>query len=434
MQMLWRCSVLVGLWGVVRVEAQDTPVAQSPIFELHFDEDSLRVVHNEISRALSTEAEEDLASARTKAVDQAPSAPHFPFSAVANNWAKKIVWFNSDGTIKAQRSIPEGRKALVSDNGAYVLLVDGTGYAYEAGSQSVELLDAQGTLLWEARLAPNAFLSPTGETVVSLNIEASKDIPFSVWGPQGKLAEYDTRAEKASFSADGRFLVASEIVRQGFTTSPCLSLFDQQGQRLWQRHCRPHAEHISKVFISESGRFMAFTYYRWSSWEPASETPPPPTPRYLTVLNQNGDILWTRPGLVYEFAFSEEEELIATLQEIEGSSSEEQEIVVSNVGTGEVHHRFPVPPRGGMSFQWKLSWVKNQHLLFSYDLHTSDGRIGRVQLFDSRDVLLWDGTLRPEIPSFNSIPTKLSRGQFLGASVGRAFKVFDLTQIESRKD
>ena len=258
MQMLWRCSVLVGLWGVVRVEAQDTPVAQSSIFELHFDEDSLRVVHNEISRALSTEAEEDLASARTKAVDQAPSAPRFPFPAVANNWAKKIVWFNADGTIKAQRSIPKGRKALVSGKGAYVLLVDGTGYAYEAGSQSVELLDAQGTRLWEARLSPSAFLSPTGEMVVSSNIEASKGIPFSIWGPQGKLAEYESVVGRASFSADGQHLFVRESVR-GTSLSDCVSLFDKRGQRLWQRHCDSNrTRFIEHMSVFKNNQFIAF--------------------------------------------------------------------------------------------------------------------------------------------------------------------------------
>ena len=323
MQMLWRCSVLVGLWGVVRVEAQDTPVAQSPIFELHFDEDSLRVVHNEISRALSAETEEDLASARTKAVDQAPSAPHFPFPAVANNWAKKIVWFNSDGTIKAQRSIPEGRKALVSGKGAYVLLVDGTGYAYEAGSQSVELLDAQGTRLWEAGLAPNAFLSPTEERVVSLNIEASKDIPFSFWGPQGKLAEYETRAWSLSFSADGQLLFAKENARG----TSCVSLFDKQGQRLWQRHCRPYGEHpINKVFISKSGRFMAFTYYRKPSWHPGSEPPSPPMPRYLAVLDQVClfvlcGSLWGQPTFRWPVDMAGVRNFTGTLGEPRGSAT-----------------------------------------------------------------------------------------------------------------
>ena len=45
-----------------------------------------------------------------------------------------------------ERSIPEGRKALGVDNGAYVLLVNEKHSYY---IQQVELQDAQGVRLWE---------------------------------------------------------------------------------------------------------------------------------------------------------------------------------------------------------------------------------------------------------------------------------------------
>ena len=340
---------------------------------------------------------------------------------------------------KALRSIPEGRKALVSDNGAYVLLVDGTGYAYEASSQSVELLDAQGTLLWEARLAPDAFLSPTGEMVVSLNIEASKDIPFSFWGPQGKLAEYESVVGRASFSADGQHLFVRESVRDT-SLSDCVSLFDKQGQRLWQRHCRPYGEHpINKVFISESGRFMAFTYYRKSSWNPGSEPPPPPVPRYLAVLDQNGDMLWTRSHTgVWHLTFSEEDELIATLQRGERESAQEPEIIVANVRTGDTQQRFAVAlPEKSIRGYPRLSFLQNQNLLLRYYQRIPRDILAHLQLFDSTGVLSWESIFNPNTEEWDGSgtnPAWLEKGPLLGIMMGRVFQLLDLSPHDSSEE
>ncbi len=434
MGMLWLpmwCSVLVSLWGPARVEAQDVPADRTPIFELHFEDDSLRVVRNEMSRTRRAATKAGLSSRHTRAAGRAPSAPsqmRFPFQAVANNQAKKVVWFNADGTIRTQQSIPEGRKALVADNGAYVLLVDGTGYAFERGSQSVELLDAQGTRLWKAELAPDAFLSPTGETVVSLNIEALKYIPFSIWGPQGKLAEYDSIVGNASFSADGQFLFAGEYTDRN---GSCVSLFDKAGQRLWQRYCNStETQNITGVYISEHAKFMAFAYYLQTSWNPASGTPPPPTLRYLTVLDQTGDILWTQPSSVWDIAFSEKGKFIATLQGIEGRSSYDREIVVANIHTGDIQRKFSIPhpkekPIRGYT---QLSFLQNYNLLLRYYQRTSDGDIlAHLQLFDPTGVLYWERTINPETENWDNRakPAWLQKGPLLGISMGRVFQLFD---------
>ena len=427
MRMLWLpigCSVLVGLWGPTRVGAQDAPAERAPIFELHFDEDSLRVVRNEMRRPQRAAA--GLDSGRAEAASLTPSAPRFPFQVVANNQAKKIVRFNADGTIKAQRSIPEGRKALVSANGAYVLL-EAEKHSYY--TQQVELQDAQGTRLWEAELHGDVRLSPTGEMVVSLREESTEIAPFSIWGPQGKLAEYETEAARVSFSADGQFLFAREIARG----TDCVSLFDKQGQRLWQRHCnRGKVQWINRVFVSKSGRFMAFSYYT-----------PPTSTRHLAVLDQNGDILWTRRGgLTYEVSFSEEDERMVVLNNkadgpIVGKRIEDLEAVVLNVRTGEVQRSFSLPPFYGSIYSNPRTYrgctvfkLQNQDLMLGFFKRTSDGDLlAQMQLFDPTGVLSWERTINTGTEKWDRAePAWLEKGPLHGISLGRVFQLFDVSR------
>ena len=433
MRMLWRpiwYSALVVLWEPARVEAQDAPVAQSPIFELHFDEDSLRVVHNEISRALSAEGEVDLASARTRAEGQAPSAPHFPFPAMANNWAKKIVWFNTDGTIKAQRSIPEGRKVLVPDNGAYVLFVNER--VYEMGSQQVELQDAKGSLLWEARLPNWIRLSPTGETVVSVREGTVEEADFSIWGPQGKLADYETGVGRISFSADGQFLLIAERTTKDTT---CVSLFDKQGQRLWQRHCDSNrTRFIERMSVFNNNQFIAFTYLDWDLGL-----------RYLVVLDKESGVLWTRPSKVENISFTEIEGLIVVLQNkvnepktiVGNRINQDLEVVVLDVLTGEVQRSFPLPRLAGSATYQRtmLSPLRDGNLLFGFISNRTGAYHTKLQLWDPTGVLLREQTLNSDSSDWqDSKPSWSKRGQFIGVSMGRVFKVFNYTQIESSEE
>lgn len=435
MRMLWLpigCSVLVGLWGPARVGAQDAPTDRAPIFELHFDEDSLRVVRNEMRQMRRAATETGLDSASVGAASRAPSALSFPFQAVANNQAKKIVWFNADGTIKAQRSIPEGRKALVASNGAYVLLVN---EKYSYYTQQVELQDAQGTRLWEAELHGGVRLSPTGEMVVSLREESTKIAPFSIWGPKGKLAEYETVATRVSFSADGQFL----FVRESARGTNCVSLFDKQGQRLWQRHCnRGKVQWINRVFVSKSGRFMAFSY----------NTPPTST-NYLAVLDQNGEILWKRRGgLTYEVFFSEEDERMVVLNNkrdgpIIGKSIEDLEAVVLNVRTGEVQRSFSLPPFYGSIYSnpsdsrgCTVFKLENQDLMLGFFKRTSDGDLlAQMQLFDPTGVLSWERTINTGTEKWDRAePAWLQKGPLHGISLGRVFKLFDVSRHNSSEE
>ena len=305
MGMLWLpiwCSVLVGLWGSVRVEAQDASADRTPIFELHFDEDSLRVVRNEMSRTRRAGSEAGLDSTSVEAASRAPSAPRFPFQAVANNQAKKVVWFNADGTIRAQRSFsPQAEDIRVSENGAYVLVVHKKGG--EGRSTDLELLDAQGTSLWRTRqyTYSGRYWSPTGETVVDGGGPETPELSF--WSPQGQVAKYETLIiSDPTFSADGRFLLVAERPlneQYALRDTTFLSLFDKQGQRLWQRPLS-RREGINNVFISESGQSMAYSYYDPDSY--VGDTPK----RYLSVLDHEGDIVWTQlAGKVYELSFLE---------------------------------------------------------------------------------------------------------------------------------
>ena len=418
MRMLWRpiwYSALVILWGLARVEAQDAPADRAPIYELHFDDDSLRVMHNEISRALRAETEEDLASARTKAVDRAPSAPRFPFPAVANNQAKKIVWFNADGTIRAQRSFSlQAEDIRVSENGAYVLVVHNKGGEYS--SADVELLDAQGTSLWRTGgyAAPRG-MSPTGETLVGVGGPETPKLSF--WSPQGKVIEYEGKNTLANpvFSADGRFLFGRELVRQSSRTTICLSLFDKQGQRLWQRHC---GQGISRVFISETGQFMAYSYYDRDSY--IGDTPK----RYLAVLDHDGDIVWTQlAGSIYELSFSEEENLIVMLTN--------KGIVVLNARTGVVQRRFPLPDvYGGTWGGCGVFKLVDDELILGFLRRSREGDFSaHLQVYDPTGVLSWERVLNPETEDWDSpVPVWYQSGSLVGISMGRVFQLFDLSR------
>ena len=429
MGMLWLpiwCSVLVGLWGSVRVEAQDASADRMSIFELHFEEDSLRVVRNEMRRTRRADSEAGLDSASVEAASRAPSTPRFPFQAVANNQAKKVVWFNADGTIKARRSIPEGRKALVSANGAYVLLVKEKHSYY---TQQVELQDAQGARLWEAELHSNVRLSPTGEMVVSLREESTKGAPFSIWGPQGKLAEYETEARRVSFSADGQFLFAKEIARG----TNCASLFNKQGQRLWQRHCnRGRVRSITDVFVSESGRFIAFSFSGPDSH--VGDTPN----RYLSVLDHEGDIVWTQPaGSIYELSFSEKDSLIVMLNNkyvgaiIGDRDSEDLEVVVLNARTGVVQRRFPLPDFYGDTWGGcDVFKLVNDELVLGYLKRSREGDFSaHVQVYGPTGVLSWERSLNPGTEDWDSaVPVWSQRGSLIGISIGQVFQLFDVSR------
>ena len=167
MGMLWLpiwCSVLVGLWGSVRVEAQDASADRTPIFELHFDEDSLRVVRNEMRRPQRAGSEAGLDSGRTEAASRAASAPRFPFQAVANNQAKKIVWFNTDGTIKSPAQYSRGPQGPSVGTTEPMSSWSRRNIPTPiAGTQQVELQDAQGARLWEAELHQVMFVCPPQE-------------------------------------------------------------------------------------------------------------------------------------------------------------------------------------------------------------------------------------------------------------------------------
>lgn len=431
MRMLWLpigCSVLVGLWGPARVGAQDAPAERAPIFELHFDEDSLRVVRNEMRRARKAATETGLDSGRPEAASRAPSASpqtRFPFQAVANNQAKKIVWFNSDGTIRAQRSIPEGRKALVADNGAYVLLTKEKVYS-ERGTQQVELLDAQGSRLWETRLPSRVRLSPTGEMVVSAHEDAIEKADFSIWGPQGKLADYETGVDRISFSTDGQFLLIAERTTQDST---CVSLLNKQGQRLWQRHCDSNrTRFIERMSVFKNSQFIAFTYLN-------KKTPE----RHLVVMDRSGDILWTRPGAMKKITFAEEERLIVVLQDmvdVQDSNLDEQAlaVVVLNALTGKVQRSFSLARlAGSAAYRYTmLSPLRGGNFLFGFLSEQSSKYHTKLQVLNPTGALLEERTIRTDSLGYqgllNSKPLWSKRESTLGVSMGRIFKVFDYTQ------
>ncbi len=441
MGMLWLpmwCSVLVSLWGPARVEAQDVPADRTPIFELHFEDDSLRVVRNEMSRTRRAATKAGLSSRHTRAAGRAPSAPsqmRFPFQAVANNQAKKVVWFNADGTIKAQQSFsPQAKDVRVSANGAYVFVVHKEGGEYS--SRDVELFDARGTSLWRTRghAAPGG-ISPTGETAVGVGGPETPKLSF--WGPQGKVTEYANENTLANpvFSADGRFLVGRELVRQDPRTSICLSLFDKQGQRLWQRHC---GQGINDVFISESGRFIAF-----SSSDPDSHVEDTPN-RYLSVLDHEGDIMWSQSaGSTYELSFSEKDNLIVMLNNkyvgaiIGDRDSEDLETVVLNARTGVVQRRFPLPDFydstwGGCDV-FKLV---DDKLILGYLKRTREGDFSaHVQVYGPTGVLSWERVLNPNTEDWDSaVPVWFQRGSLIGISMGRVFQLFDVSHHNSSEE
>ena len=441
--MLWLpiwCLILVGLWEPIRVEAQDALADRAPIFELHFDQDSLRVVHNEMNRTRRAEAEGGLDSASVEAASRAPSAPRFPFQAVANNQAKKIVWFNADGTIRAQRSFsPQAFDVRVSANGAYVLVVHEKGG--ESRSADVELLDAQGTSLWRTLqdIYFGRYWSPTGETVVSVGGPETPELSF--WSPQGQVAKYETLVlSKPTFSANGRFLlVAERPLNEQYAPrdTTFLSLFDKQGQRLWQRpFSRRHRN--NDVFISESGQSMAYAHYDPDSY--VEYTPK----RYLSVLNHDGDIVWTQPtGKVYELSFFEQENLILMLTNkylgpIMGDrDSEDLEVVVLNASTGVIQRRFPLPDfygntRGGCGV-FKLV---NDELVLGYLKRTREGDFSaHLQIYGPTGVLSWERSLNPGTEDWDSaVPVWSQRGSLIGISIGRVFQLFDVSRHNSPEE
>ncbi len=413
----WLPALLV-LWMQLPVEGQPPVPADRPlIFELHFEADSVRVVRNEV---------------RATALGRAPrgqSLPRFPFPAVASSKARKVVWLNADGTIKGQRSFsPQAKDVRVSANGAYVLVVhEGGG---EDSLADVELLDAQGTSLWRTLQQAyfDRYWSPTGETVVGTGGAETAELSF--WGPQGKVAEYEAAVlSDPKFSADGRFILVAERPlneRGALRDTVFLSLFDKQGRRLWQRHLS-RRQSITNAFISESGRSMAYTYYDPDSY--VGDTPK----RYLSVLNHDGDIVWTRPGRIYEVFFSEKEDLIVVLNDkIEEYRRHDLEVIFLDARTGAVQRSFPLPP----DRRWRVLKLVDDELILGFHTRDREGDFSaHLRVYGPTGVLSWERALNPDTEDWDSpAPAWYQSGSLIGVSMGRVFQLFDLSRHDSSEE
>ena len=102
----WLSVLTLLALGQIPIEAQ--PPTQSDlqsIFEVHFEADSVRVVRNEVTRESEgirggLDEERAVRGEGDPAPNKGSRRARFPFPTVANNQAKRIVWFIADGTIR----------------------------------------------------------------------------------------------------------------------------------------------------------------------------------------------------------------------------------------------------------------------------------------------------------------------------------------------
>ena len=397
-------------------EAEDhSPV---PVFELRFEVDSVHVVRDEIRGSPDQEPGR-----------QAPKP--FPIPAVANAATRQVVWFKADGTIRARRRYsPEAEDVRVSDNGMYVLVTHGTDSEYRV--TDIELLDAQGSSLWRTKRYGTYWhhWSPTGETVVGRNGR-----PSWFLGLKGMTAEYQNQFTIGpAFSSDGELVLALEVDQESKVS--CLSLFDKRGQRVWKRHClgeeRPEGEGINGVFISETGRYIAYASHDVGNYVDNERTTPR---RHLTVIDSSGDLLWTRSAeSVYEAAISEEQDQMVILSN-KSWKAPDSEALVLDARTGSPERRYPLPGFRG-SLGRMVIRLRGDDLVLGYSMRSREGDFSaHLRVCDSSGALSSERHINPDVENWDSgfseglVPAWSQHGSFVGVSTGRSFELFDLSSL-----
>ena len=405
-------------------EAQDASPA--PVFELRFEADSVHVVRDEIrgSRSLEPGRQEDLAP--------------FPIPAVANAATRQVVWFDTDGTIRARRRYsPEAEDVRVSHNGKYVLVTHGRDS--EIRVTDIELLDAQGNSLWRTERYGTYWhhWSPTGETVVGRNGR-----PSWFWGLQGLMAEYQNQFTIGpAFSSDGELVLALEVDQESKVS--CLSLFDKLGQRVWKRHClggeRLQEHRINNVFLSPTGRYIAYAYIDEENRTEDDDYERSTPWRHLAALDSSGDLLWTQSaGWVHKVAISEEQHQVVVLHD-KGISQRARdfEAVVLDARTGTPERRYPLPPGFRFFARGMVIRLVGDDLVLGYGRRSREGDFSaHLQVYASSGALSSERHINPEVEDWDSgfseglAPAWSQHGSFVGVSTGRSFELFDLRNVQ----
>ena len=433
----WGVPLTVGLTllfllnsGQLQVEAQGT--SNSPVFEMRFEADSVRVLRNEF-QALGYRTADDEPPRR------------FPFPAVANSGARQVTWFDPDGTVRTNQSYsPEAHSVKVSPDGQLILVVHEDGGEYSGAD--VELLDAEGTSLWRERT--HAYFgrnwSPSGETLVYPG-DLDQAPYASFWGPKGLLVEYASSfIAGPAFSSDGRRVFVQEHFPE--THTYCLSLFDSQGRRLWKRHCfwqppqmtRHHEEwprnSVQKVYISETGQYMAYSYYDRDSYVDNERTTPE---RFVVALDSLGNEMWTQPAdWVHEISISEQlGRMVLLNNKYEGvfapGDTEDLEILILALSTGTVQRRYPIADFFEGCWRVGPFGLWGDDLILGQTRRTRDiGFSVRLQRYDTAGTVSWEREIGPdsETRDISAEPVWVQRGPLVGVSIGRTFALFNLGQ------
>ena len=399
--------------GQLPVEAQGTP--DSPVFEMRFEADSVRVLRNEFQ------------APGYRSTDDKPPSP-FPFPAVASSGARQVAWFHPDGTISANRSYsPQAHSVRVSSDGKLILVVHREGGEYSGAD--LELSDAEGNTLWRKRT--HAYFgrhwSPTGDILV---YPGHWDIGghASFWGPTGLVAEYGSDFELGPvFSSDGRRVLVQEV--DSASATRCLSLFDNRGQRLWQGHCS--RENVQRIYISETGRYMAFTYYTPDSYVDNENTTPK---QFVVALDSLGTEMWTRPvGWVHQIHMSEQQGRMVLLNNryigiFGAGDTEDLEAVFLDLSTGAVQRRFPLADFLREGYRMGPFSLLGEDLLLGHIRRTPEGDFSaHLRRYDSAGTVSWTREFSPDTEiRGSSEPVWMRSDSFVGVSIGRTFALFDL--------